>query len=70
MGIKHSYLEFEKHEAWKVIEKGITDLQSNGDIEELTARPYIVGYLAKLLAEADLLAAPAAQKVSGQAKSD
>jgi hypothetical protein len=34
----------------------IDDLQANGDLEERTARVYIIGYLTKLPHDADLLA--------------
>ena len=51
----HPYREYEKLKVWKVLSKGIKDLEANGDIEEKTARPYIVGYLSKLLHNADLL---------------
>ncbi len=52
----HPYQEFEKHPIWKILNRGIKDLQSNGDLEEKTAREYIVGYLSKLLLESDLIA--------------
>lgn len=63
----HPYREYEKLKVWKVLSKGITDLEANGDIEEKTARHYLVGYLSKLLLESDLLvetARPARPPVS------
>ena len=50
------YQEFQKHPLWNVLDRGIRDLQANGDIEEKTAREYIVGNLAKLLVESDMIA--------------
>jgi hypothetical protein len=55
----HPYQEYQDLEVWKVLEKGIKDLQANGDVVETTARPYIVGYLSKLLVESGLLVDPA-----------
>ncbi len=52
----HPYQEFQKHPLWKVLNRGIKDLQANGDLEEKTAREYIVGFLSKLLLESDLIA--------------
>ena len=39
---------------WNVVDRGIADLVSNGDLEETTDRTYIVGYLCKLLSEPNL----------------
>jgi hypothetical protein len=47
----HPYVQYENEAIWKVLSKGINDLVSNGDLEEKTARSYIVGYLCKLLLE-------------------
>jgi hypothetical protein len=55
--MKHDcpYRELEKLPVWKVLSRGIKNLEANGDIEEKTARHYIVGYLAKLLVESDMI---------------
>jgi hypothetical protein len=45
----HPYKKYESHRYWKRIDKGITDLVHNQDLVEQTARPYIVGYLCKML---------------------
>ena len=45
----HPYLQYESEPIWPVVTRGIDDLVSNGDLEEKTPRPYIVGYLCKLL---------------------
>jgi hypothetical protein len=58
MKTRHPYEEYQSLEVWKVLEKGIKNLQTNGDVVETTARPYIVGYLAKLLVDSGLLATP------------
>jgi hypothetical protein len=54
----HPYKEYQGLDVWKVLDKGIKDLQANGDVVETTARPYIVGYLSKLLVDAGLIALP------------
>jgi hypothetical protein len=46
------YLNFK---IWKILDKAIADLADNGDIEETTQRYYIIGYLIKILDEANLL---------------
>ncbi len=52
----HPYEELEKLPIWKVLRKGIKDLEANGDLEARTSEQYIVGYLAKLLSQSNLLA--------------
>jgi len=54
---KHPYQEFEALPVWAVLGRGIEELRANGDIEEKTARRYIVGYLAKMLHESGLIVA-------------
>jgi hypothetical protein len=46
---EHPYKKYESHPYWKRIDKGISDLVENQDLVELAARPYIVGYLCKML---------------------
>ena len=46
---EHPYKEYESHPYWKRINKGISDLVLNQDLLERAARPYIVGYLCKIL---------------------
>lgn len=41
------YTEFMGTDLWRRLDRAIGALRKNGDIEELTARRYIVGYLAK-----------------------
>ena len=52
---KHPYVEFEKSDLWRILEKAIQNLSNNNDIKEQTDRNYIVGYLAKCLSEGDLI---------------
>ena len=49
----HPYKQFENTPLWGVINKGVDDLVENEDIEEMTKREYIVGYLCKLVSEID-----------------
>jgi hypothetical protein len=46
---EHPYKKYESHPYWKRIDKGISDLVENQDLVERGARPYIVGYLCKML---------------------
>lgn len=45
----HPYLEYENTGLWKALEKGISDLVENQDLNEIAHRAYIVGYLCKVL---------------------
>lgn len=47
--------ELEKLRVWKLFNQGVKDLEANGDIEEKTARKYIVGYLSKILVDSGLI---------------
>ncbi|SEM50177.1 hypothetical protein [Paenibacillus sp. OV219] len=49
--MSHPYGQFEGSPLWEVINKGINDLVENNDLEEITKREYIVGYLCKLINE-------------------
>lgn len=51
----HPYEKYESTPAWRVIDEAITALVKNHDLQETTARQYIVGYLCKQLSEAALL---------------
>jgi len=64
MSARHPYKLLEQHKAWKVADKALKDLVSNGDLEELTDRSYIVGYILKKLQEANALA-PKVSEVNG-----
>jgi hypothetical protein len=44
--VAHPYAAYEGSEIWQVLERAVDALVKNGDIKELTARRYIVGYLA------------------------
>ena len=46
---EHPYKKYESHPFWKLIDKEISDLVENQDLVEREARPYIVGYLCKIL---------------------
>ena len=49
MQVIHPYTRYEQTPLWKALDKGIDDLVKNNDIEELTRREYIVGYLCDLI---------------------
>ncbi len=58
MKVKHPYQNLESLPLWKVVEKGFIDLKRNGDLEETTASPYIVGYLVQELLASGLIVEP------------
>jgi hypothetical protein len=47
--LAHPYADYEGEETWTAVDKAISDLVANGDLEEKTARSHIVGYICKLL---------------------
>jgi DNA-binding transcriptional regulator YiaG len=53
----HPYKNLEFLPEWKAVDRALLDLAKNGDIKELTAHRYVVGYLVKVLLEMKLLAA-------------
>jgi len=50
---EYPYKQYEAESIWAIIDRGISDLVENGDMEEKTARRYIVGYLCKILLESE-----------------
>jgi len=46
----HPYKKFEGSVIWHVVEKAIAALVSNGDMQELTSREYIVGSICQGIA--------------------
>lgn len=49
----HPYEKHENTKQWKKVNQVIDELVENQDIEELTKREYIVGYICKKLAETE-----------------
>lgn len=47
--MSHPYKHLEETSLWKVIDKEINNLVENNDLEEITSRECIVGYLCKLI---------------------
>ncbi|WP_338325058.1 hypothetical protein [Planococcus koreensis] len=50
----HPYEKYEKYEnteLWKKIDQALDELVENQDIEEITKREYIVGYICKKVIE-------------------
>ncbi|MGY3189989.1 hypothetical protein [Lysinibacillus sp. TE18511] len=43
--MNHPYKKYETTELWHVISEAIEELVANQDVEEMTSREYIVGYL-------------------------
>ena len=48
---RHPYQQYEKFPIWDALDRAIDELIKNGDVEEQTARQYIVGFLAKSLTD-------------------
>lgn len=49
MKIDHPYRRFEGEPLWKALDRGIGDLEANGDIELQTNSAYIIGYLCQMV---------------------
>jgi hypothetical protein len=47
--LRHPYQAFEGSPTWKRVERAISDLVKNGDIQEATRREYIIGYICKII---------------------
>jgi hypothetical protein len=52
---KHPYIQYEALAVWGVISRAVDELVDNQDLQETTARQYIVGSLCKALDDAGLL---------------
>lgn len=59
------YKDLMSHPAWKVIEKSISELESNSDLELRTARRHVIGYLVEKLVESGQLPPPLSQEHYG-----
>ena len=49
--MEHPYKDHENSRTWNVINKLIKDLVDNNDIELLTPKEYVIGYLCKGLSK-------------------
>ena len=49
------YSKYETHPLWSLIDKAVSDLVRNGDLEELTRRHYLVGYICKMVLDSKSL---------------
>jgi hypothetical protein len=49
--MEHPYKEFESLSIWKSIDRAVTDLEENNDLQITTAREYVIGYLCKSVVE-------------------
>jgi hypothetical protein len=49
MKSKHSYVEFENTQLWKIIEETLNDLIENQDLELATKKENVIGYFCKNL---------------------
>lgn len=47
--MNHPYTEYEQTLVWESVNKAIDDLVQNGDLEEMTSREHIVGYICKII---------------------
>ncbi len=46
----HPYEQFEGTRQWSVLDRALSELTENSDLEEMTRHEYIVGFLCKALA--------------------
>ena len=53
--VKHPYMQYEALRVWSVLDRAIDELVENKDLQETTARRYIVGFLCKALDDAGLV---------------
>ena len=60
---EHPYVEFESTPAWMVLYKVILELEENQDLDLMTPKEYVVGYICKQLAEKGMLATTAWQDI-------
>lgn len=51
--MNHPYKKYETTELWHIISEAIGELVANQDIEEMTSREYIVGYLCAKLSHVE-----------------
>ena len=49
--MKTPYDEHKESPLWETIDKAISELVNNHDLQELTPRDYIVGYLVKSISD-------------------
>lgn len=49
----HLYEKYKNTELWKKLDEALDELVENQDIEEITKREYIVGYICKKLIETE-----------------
>ena len=52
---RHPYVEFEGTPVWKAVKKAVLDLDENQDLDLTEWHQYIVGYICKKLAAADVV---------------
>jgi len=53
--MSHPYQEFETTALWREIDRAITALEDNRDLQLTTARSHVIGALCKRLVEAKLI---------------
>lgn len=53
--MKHPYKEYENTEVWKAVKSSVEELVDNNDVELLTPIEYVVGYIVKYIAKANVL---------------
>jgi hypothetical protein len=54
--MKHPYSEYESSPLWKALDAEIAALEKNGDLKLTSARPYVLGSIAKTLVVKGLVA--------------
>jgi hypothetical protein len=60
--MKHLYAEFEKTPLWKAVDEAISDLEKNRDMELITTRENVIGYICQQLAQKKIADKPSFAK--------
>ena len=66
----HPYKHLERLPEWKVVDRALSDLTENGDLNEMTARRYIVGHIVKMLLDAKTAGAVTTNGAGGRNRSN
>jgi hypothetical protein len=59
----HPYQQFVRTQNWVVLDRAVSELVKNSDLQETTAHEYVVGYLCKALADPQERTKPSREEV-------
>ena len=58
---EHSYVEFENTRLWRAVEEIVSDLEQNKDLQLMTIREYVIGYICQQLSSSKVVQVSAPQ---------